>query len=878
MKTQLKTTGKKKLAVLAATTLGFVTLTIGGIALVPSAQESAQASAAEDFYMRGISIRYAQEDGLDGIRFGALMKKSWYDGIVAGNEGKQITTGTVIVPAALLEETTYNAVMAAVASGDASNTDTTEILNNSKAVISLEGTDYYQTLVYMHSIPKENYNTELTAVAYVAVNGAPMYYTAEPCTRSLSETAKYFIDNKLDENPALQNYLLTYAVTYYDTDGSTVIKTENVMYGETPAYAAPEKELKNPEQIFEKWVTKAGGSAEANGAIKGSTSVYASAIDPETMYKVTFKNEDGTTLSEENVQVGKYPEYKGATPEKEGNEYTSYAFEGFGEMARVTKDAEYTAKYVKYKTMKNYYYCAGEEFTLPTQAGTELSERHTLSYSFNGSAIEAGQSVTINEPGEYEYVITADGVSVSATVKVMDKTEYYKNYFRTDTNQFVTNASSTDGRIIINGNNKLQLQNDGSLKYTNTRQSTWDGRIELNSAFAGGSSAKWDISVYHVLNFQIKIEEGTTLSNPTASITNNAYYNAGWLWPMIFADESGNEVKKENLQANVWYTAIVDLSKARSEEENDMKLYLFNDETGSVYIKNIQFDGVENPADFNNIAFVNGQKNGYMKPDSSTGIVDGVQVKYHYVKNDNKGTWDSRADFYVNNAIKNDASAITFNLYVNSDEAGTDGVGTGVYFPYGDAIFLDENYNRVAAGSVKHKQWYTVVSTVVNPTYFYTGDGKNIDAYISQITWLPKGKVTGEGSISVASNATLLTLGDGYTYKYFKTTARTDGNSVYDSRIILPAGKSVTFDVCVTAIGERTSGNLDCLFRDLNNGYASPSSIVAKKTGEAFTGATSGMQIGVWYTVTFSATEKAKNLHWGANTSIDALIANVAFI
>lgn len=772
---------------------------------------TATPATAEDFYMQGISIRYNQADGEDGIRFGTAMKKTWYDGIVDTNEGKEVTTGTVIVPTALLSAETFEGIMQAVQANDATNTQTTEILESPNSIFTEGGEKYYQTKVYMHSVPQANYNTELTAVAYVAIDGDVAYYTATPCQHSVASAAKYLIENG-DLNADLQDYLLNYTVTYYDTDGTTVIATETVKYGEVPTYAKPTEALANPEQIFEKWVTEKDGETEATGAITGSTSVYAGIVDPETTYKVTYKNYDGSVLAVEDELVGQYAQYNGATPTQNGDMYTSYFFTGFGETERVTGPAEYTAQYATYINMDNYYYCVNEKFVLPTQKNTAI-DQYGLSYEFNGVEIEAGEEVEIATPGKYTYTIAVGELgSISKEVEVMSVADYEKNFLKTNTNQFYANAGATGGRIVYNGNNQLGIMNDGSYKYTATLADTWNDRITLGS-MVGGSTAQWNLYDYHNLSFGIKLEEGTVLTNPTYAIEKNIQNNAGVLWGMQFVDAQGNFVTKDKLQAGVWYTAVLDLSMVTDAETNSLTLYTFNAETGSVYLKDFQFDGLENPGKYSRVLLTNLGETRYMN--YSTEVIDNVQTAYKYQKTDTNSVYGLHANAQISASASAKYNAITFRMYVVSSSYGTTGCAFTLAMSSGNAkiaVYDEATGENVKTTGMEHGKWYTVVAgTTENPSslssagwYIYADGNKGqLTAYFTQFRYTTFTQYFQYVSITPTTKylngevvQTYTPAGNGYNYRIGMTKATLD--TFLDAKAKNTAEKTYALKIDVT--------------------------------------------------------------------------------
>lgn len=77
----------------------------------------------------------------------------------------------------------------------------------------------------------------------------------------------------------------------------------------------------------------------------GSSSSDSSSSEP-TVFKVTFKNKDGTVLDTEAVEYGQEVFYKGETPTNESDDEFSYAFKGWdGLLKPIVSDTTLTAVY-----------------------------------------------------------------------------------------------------------------------------------------------------------------------------------------------------------------------------------------------------------------------------------------------------------------------------------------------------------------------------------------------------------------------------------------------------------------------------------------------------------------------------------------------------
>ncbi len=76
----------------------------------------------------------------------------------------------------------------------------------------------------------------------------------------------------------------------------------------------------------------------------GGVDIYADIT--KEIYNVTFQNDDGTVLEEQEVEYGETPKYSKEEPEKKATVAYEYTFSGWTpEITAVTKDAVYTATY-----------------------------------------------------------------------------------------------------------------------------------------------------------------------------------------------------------------------------------------------------------------------------------------------------------------------------------------------------------------------------------------------------------------------------------------------------------------------------------------------------------------------------------------------------
>lgn len=141
-----------------------------------------------------------------------------------------------------------------------------------------------------------------------------------------------------------------YAITFLDYDGETVLDEQYLPYGTTEINYNGETPYRGPSAkyiyTFLKW-TPEFKEVTCNAKYKA---LYSSTL---RTYKITFVDEEGNILQEENVEYGKRPEYIGETPLKDKDEKYIYHFNGWDrELEAVKGEAVYTVNFTK--TFRRY--------------------------------------------------------------------------------------------------------------------------------------------------------------------------------------------------------------------------------------------------------------------------------------------------------------------------------------------------------------------------------------------------------------------------------------------------------------------------------------------------------------------------------------------
>ena len=181
--------------------------------------------------------------------------------------------------------------------------------------------------------------------------GAKPEYNGETPTKEADAQYTYAFagwDTEIAEVTGNATYTATFTKTlnkYTVTwkNGDTVLKTDTVEYGTTPAYNGDTPTKAADAQYT---YTFKGWTPEVT-AVTGNAEYTAMFTETVNTYTVTWKNWDGTELEkDENVPYGTMPSFDGTEPTKEADAQYRYTFKGWDtEIAEVTGDVTYTAQY-----------------------------------------------------------------------------------------------------------------------------------------------------------------------------------------------------------------------------------------------------------------------------------------------------------------------------------------------------------------------------------------------------------------------------------------------------------------------------------------------------------------------------------------------------
>lgn len=326
-----------------------------------------------------------------------------------------------------------------------------------------------------------------------------------------------------------------YTITWKNYDG-TVLKTDQVPYGETPTYTGEEPTKEQTTQrtyTFDKW------SPEIS-AVEDNKDYIASFKDEPRKYKVTWKNEDGSIIKVDDVPYGTVPTYEGDEPHKDSTPQLNYKFKSWTPLLNpVTGDAEYTATYTsedrKYTiTWKNY-------------DGSVLEVDDDAKYGdlpkYNGATPKR------NKGQGFEYTFSGWTPSVLFVTK---DTEYVATYSTKPTFCFTlwdyemeegASASELQGAPWINSNIKWQLN---KIKKPSLKD---DFYASVNyETIKNGDTTPFDECEYLVSDAFEKIDNGT------ANTTNSGVLYASYS-KMVNGDYTSVKNQIDNLDVTSYVSS-----------------------------------------------------------------------------------------------------------------------------------------------------------------------------------------------------------------------------------------------------------------------------------------------------------------------------------
>lgn len=240
-----------------------VLLIVAGVFFVCAhAVTPVKAETKTTFEMLGMSIRYSDAAGDDGIRFGVKLDLATYNDLVKNDKARAgiLVTPTDQISGSALRLSTATASKAQFGFLYKGGKDVNEWV--------VDG-DYAIGIVYLHGLPEGSYNRPITAIAYIDWdNDGSRVIHSDTVNKSMAEVA---LAVKEDENGAygttaeqkttLDGYLLNYDVEFLDENGDEVSETQSIKFGQT--FTFPDDPDYLETRPFLGWQKRVGGTSSA---------------------------------------------------------------------------------------------------------------------------------------------------------------------------------------------------------------------------------------------------------------------------------------------------------------------------------------------------------------------------------------------------------------------------------------------------------------------------------------------------------------------------------------------------------------------------------------------------------------------------------------
>ena len=329
-----------------------------------------------------------------------------YENLLDGTNPNTINSYTIESPTITFENPTRTGYTgswnpSSIESGSTGNKTITAAWGINKYTVTFK--DYNGTVLKTQN--DVEYNTSATAPTDPTRAG----YTFTGWDKALTNITE---DTTITATYSINSYTVTW--TNYD---DTVLKTDTVDYGETPAYtgATPTKPA-DAQYTY----TFVGWTPEIN-TVTGDVTYKATYTNAKNKYTVKWLNYDNTVLQEGTVDFGVTPEYTGTTPTKPADEQYTYTFLSWTPVVvPVVDNVVYIATYNN--TVNKY------TIKFVDEDGTEIS---SAEYDYGTSANDIVKPNDPTKDATAEYTYTFAGWDSEVT-DVMGNKTYKATYTQTE--------------------------------------------------------------------------------------------------------------------------------------------------------------------------------------------------------------------------------------------------------------------------------------------------------------------------------------------------------------------------------------------------------------------------------------------------------------
>lgn len=221
---------------------------------------------------------------------------------------------------------------------------------------------------------------------------------------------------------------IKYTIRFYN-EGGTLLETKQVDYNTTPTYtgATPTK------TATAQYTYTHSGWTPAIAIVTGAADYTATYSSTLRSYKITFKNYDGTILSEPTVNYGITPANTGAAPTRAADAQYTYTHNGWTPtIAAVTGEATYTATY---STTTNQY-------TIRFMNGSNVLQNSDWDY--NDTPIYSGTTPTKAATAQHSYTFSGWLPMIDKVTRAQD----YSAQFSETVNKYFILFKNDDGTTL----------------------------------------------------------------------------------------------------------------------------------------------------------------------------------------------------------------------------------------------------------------------------------------------------------------------------------------------------------------------------------------------------------------------------------------------
>ncbi len=287
-------------------------------------------------------------------------------------------------------------------------------------------------------------------------------------------------------------------------------------------------------------------------------------VEANSEHTVTFKNWDGTVLQEETLTFGSVPEYKGATPTREGYTFTGWT----PEIGAISGDTVYTALF---EELPKY------TITFKNDDGTVLSSKE---YYQGATVVEPATPTKAAVEGEYSYAFA--GWDYPVTTVGCDAT-YCATYTKVLIDLF--NCELENGGIdsITNDTN---MKSQGSTHSLNIVESISSENlpyfaITLDKTY--DLTDKYMVFDYHAVNADCWIVSFDFVNNNAKLNLFNAFsLNANVSESTHYCEDIGDG----------WIRVYVDLDSFGASLDNVSRIYAVLNAADGSGQRNLHFDNL----------------------------------------------------------------------------------------------------------------------------------------------------------------------------------------------------------------------------------------------------------------------------------------------